>query len=395
MSARVSIAERGARLLVDTVRFVVRRRLLVSGIGLVALLLVTFSYVAVGALGINPVATTMAVRIQLEQSGGLLANQDVTVRGIPVGRITAINLTEDGVEAVTAIKSDVRIPLDSPVHVSGLSAAGEQFLDFRPGHGGGPFLTNGSVIDKEQTSITVSLPQIIDDSRGALAQLDTDKLNALFSELRVSPAAPEKLAAIFDGASFLASTLAGVLPETVSLLRTSQTVLTTFADVSPGLLRTSMNLQGILAGVNRMDPGFRTLVDRGNGQLALIDEFIATNRENVVQLLGNLTSVSQLLYQRIPALENLWRPDHGPLIDRISSIMHDGGIWGIGQAYPRYACDYNLPRHPPTQADFPEPYLYTYCDNPDPSVLIRGARNAPRPPATTPPVPHRTTTRTR
>lgn len=103
----------------------------------------------------------------------------------------------------------------------------------------------------------------------------------------------------------MASTLAGVLPETVSLLRTSQTVLTTFADVSPGLLRTSMNLQGILAGVNRMDPGFRTLVDRGNGQLALIDEFIATNRENVVQLLGNLTSVSQLLYQRIPALENL------------------------------------------------------------------------------------------
>ena len=40
----------------------------------------------------------------------------------------------------------------------------------------------------------------------------------------------------------------------------------------------------------------------------------------------------------------------------------------------------SLPRRPPSQADFPEPYRYTYCDNADPSVLVRGARNAPRPP---------------
>ena len=52
----------------------------------------------------------------------------------------------------------------------------------------------------------------------------------------------------------------------------------------------------------------------------------------------------------------------------------------IGDPYPRYGCDYNLPRPPSSQADFPEPYRYTYCANPDPSVLIRGARNAPRPP---------------
>ena len=35
---------------------------------------------------------------------------------------------------------------------------------------------------------------------------------------------------------------------------------------------------------------------------------------------------------------------------------------------------------PPSRPDYPEPYLYTYCDNPDPAVLVRGARNAPRPP---------------
>ncbi|WP_236734129.1 MlaD family protein [Mycolicibacter kumamotonensis] len=344
------------------------------------LLVVAFGYVAVGAVGVNPVRKNITVRVLLNESGGLLANQDVTLRGIPVGRVTAIKLTDHGVEAVAAINAATRIPRNSPVHVSGLSAAGEQYLDFRPEHGGGPFLTDGTVIGAEQTTIPMSLPRIIDDSRGALAQLDPQKLNALFTELRVSREGPQKLAAIFDGASFLAATLDGVLPQTVSLLRNTQVAFTTLTDTSPGLRETTVNLHHILGGIGTMDGGFRTLVDQGSGQLGTIDDLIAGNRENIVQLLGNLTTLSQLLYLRIPALQNLWRPDHEPLIDRISTVFHDGGIWGIGDVYPKYRCDYNLPRRAPSQADFPEPYRYTYCNNPDPSVLVRGARNAPRPP---------------
>jgi hypothetical protein len=210
--------------------------------------------------------------------------------------------------------------------------------------------------------------------------VDPKRLGALFGELRVSRQGPQKLAAIFDGSIFLSSTLDGVLPQTVSLLRNTRVVFGTFDDMAPGLRRTSVDLQKILSGVNKMDGGFRTLIDNGSGQLADVDNLLADNRENIVQLLGNLTTLSQLLYLRIPALQDLWRPDHESLVDRISSIFHDGGLWGIGEAYPKYRCDYDLPRRPPSQADFPEPYRYTYCNNPDPSVLIRGARNAPRPP---------------
>lgn len=380
MTTTANPAESSARLVVDLVRAVAKRRILVSCTGLGLVLVVAFAYVAIGGLGINPARTTIAVRVLLPESGGLLANQDVTLRGIPVGRVKSVNLTDKGVEAVAAINSGVRIPQDSPVRVSGLSAAGEQYLDLRPKHGGGPLLTDGSVIDERQTTIPVSLPRIIDDSRGALAQVDPTKLAALFGELRVSHEGPQKLAAIFDGAIFLSSTLDGVLPQTVSLLRNTRVVFGTLDDVTPGLHRTSVDLQNILGGVNKMEGGFRALVDRGSGQLADVDNLIADNRENMVQLLGNLTTFSQLLYYRIPALQNMWRPDHESLIDHLSTIFHDGGLWGIGEFYPRYRCDYNLPRRPSSQADFPEPYRYTYCDNPDPSVLIRGARNAPRPP---------------
>jgi len=380
MTASANPAEWAARLGVDLVKAVAKRRNLVSVIGLAVILVIAFGYVTIGALRVNPARTKISVRVLLPESGGLLTNQDVTLRGIPIGRVTAINLTDKGVEAVASIKADARIPRDTPVRVSGLSAAGEQYLDFRPQHGGGPFLADGAVIGEDQTTIPVSLPRIIDDSRGALAQLDSKQLNTLFGELRVGPDGPKKLAAIFDGTIFLSSTLSGVLPQTVSLLRNTQVVFGTLGDVAPGLRRTTADLHKVLGGVHKMDGGFRTLVDRGAGQLADIDNLIADNRENMVALLGNLTTLSQLLYLRVPALQNMWRPDHGSVLDHFASIFHDGGIWAIGDIYPKYRCDYDLPRRPPSQPDFPEPYRYTYCNNPDPSVLIRGARNAPRPP---------------
>ena len=67
------------------------------------------------------------------------------------------------------------------------------------------------------------------------------------------------------------------------------------------------------------------------------------------------------------------------VLDAIGSVMHDNGLWATGDIYPRYACDYGTPRRPPSSADYPEPYLYTYCTDDHPGVLIRGAKNAPRP----------------
>ncbi len=356
------------------------RKTLMSCLGLVGTAVVALAYISLSGLGINPVESTMSVRVMLRESGGLLANQDVSVRGIPVGRVQSVQLTDDGVEAIATVDSAVRIPRDSPVRVSGLSAAGEQYLDFRPEHNDGPYLSDGAVIKQGQATTPVSLAQIIDHSRGALAQLDATKLTAMFNELRVGRDGPKKLAAIFDGASLLASTLDSVLPQTVSMLRNTKVVFGTLSDVEPGLLHTSSNLDQILGGVNEMDGGFRTLVEQGNPQLANVDNLLADNRQSIVQLLGNMTTVSQLVYMRIPALQNLFRPDRDSVIDRVSSIMHDGGIWGVGDLYPKYRCDYGLPRLPPWQPDFPEPYRFTYCNNPDPSVLVRGARNAPRPP---------------
>ena len=99
----------------------------------------------------------------------------------------------------------------------------------------------------------------------------------------------------------------------------------------------------------------------------------------MVQLLGSLTTTSQLLYLRVPALNALFPNYRTSVLDALGSVMHDNGLWATGDIYPRYACDYGTPRRPPSSADYPEPFLYTYCRDDHPGVLVRGAKNAPRP----------------
>jgi virulence factor Mce-like protein len=376
------VAERSARLVVDGVRAASARRITVAVIGLILTVVIALGYILIGSLRINPARSTITVHVVLPQSGGLLAQQDVTLRGVPIGRIAAVQLSGDGVTAVADIDADVKVPKNSAIRVSGLSPAGEQYLDFRPEGDDGPYLADGDTVAEKQTAVPVPFYQLVGNAEGALNQVDPAKIEAMTKELGVGPQAPEKLAALVDGGAFLITTLDSVLPETVRTLRNSRTVLTTLADVGPGLSTTSIDLQGILSGVNKMDGGYRKLLDTGREPLTQLDNVIADNSDTMVQLLVNLTTVAQLSYVHVPALKALFPgpEQRGSMIDAVSSIFHDGGVWVIADVYPRYTCDYKLPRHAPSQADFVEPYRYTYCDNPDPAVLVRGARNAPRPP---------------
>jgi virulence factor Mce-like protein len=377
------VAERSARRVVDAVRAAASHRITVAVIGLILTVVIALGYVVFGSLRVNPARSTIAVNVLLPESGGLLAQQDVTLRGVPIGRVASVQLTGRGVTAVADVDSGVLVPKDSTVRVSGLSPAGEQYLDFRPDSDRGPYLGDGDTIGEDRGSVPVPFSELVSNAEGALNQLDPDKIAAITSELGVGPQSPEKLAALIDGGTFLISTLDSVLPQTVRVLRNSRAVLTLLADVGPGLTDTSQNLRATLAGVNRMDGGYRRLLDTGRAPLTQLDHILADNSDTMVALLGNLTTIAQLSYVRLPALNALFpgTDQRGSALDALASVIHDdGGIWVIGDIYPRYTCDYDLPRHPPTQADLPEPYRYTYCANPDPSVLPRGARNAPRPP---------------
>ena len=382
MSNASSAIERPARLVVDAVRALAGNRIAVSVTGLALALVAALVYLVGGSLNINPLRSTITVQVLLRDSGGLMPGQDVTLRGVHVGRVDSVQFSDTGVAASADIDSDIPVPQNSKVRVSALSPAGEQYLHFVPPAAGGPALKDGATISENQTSTPVTLSQLLGDADGLVKQLDPAKLKVITDELRVSNQGPAKLQALLDGGAFLITTLDSVLPETTSVIRTSRTVLTTLADFNHGMRHASQNMQSILRGVDSMDGGFRRLVEHGREPLTTLDQIIADNSDTMVKLLGNLTTTGQLMTARMPALNEIFKSTtrSGSSIEDLTSVIHDNKVWVIVDIYPRYSCDYNLPRPPAAVPDYPEPYLHTYCTNPDPSVLVRGARNAPRPP---------------
>lgn len=369
-----------SRFIVRSVRAGYRRKNLLSSLALLMTLVLATGYLLVGALRVNPARSTYQITIALPDSGGLLTNQDVSVRGIPVGRIEALRVTGSGVEAVANIDSSVRIPAASPVRVSGLSAAGEQYIDFEPSSNTGPFLSAGSKVSQDQATTPIPMATLLADADGMLAQTDPRKLDLVKRELSLTGEGPQKLTDLVDGGTFLLSTLDSVLPETVSLLKSSRVVLTMLSDVDNGLVTTTANLDKVFKGVNPMIGGYQRLLDQGPGMLSAVDGIFDDNSDVMVGLLGNLVTTAQLLYVRVPALNALFPDYRGSLLEALSTTIREKGLWATGDIYPRYTCDYGTPRRVPSAADYPEPFLYNYCRDTDPSVLIRGARNAPRPP---------------
>lgn len=365
--------------IVGLVRFGYRRRAWLSALALVMTLVVATAYLLFGALQVNPFASSYRLTVELPQSAGLLPDQDVTLRGVQIGRVERLDITPGGVNAVVNVKSAVQIPTSSAVRVSGLSPAGEQYIDFVPEEQTGPFFADGAVIGQDRATVPVSLAELLANADGALAQADTEKLELIRRELGLSEAGPQKLADIVDGGTFLLSTLDSVLPETSSLLRTSQVVFTLVADKNAGIDVASDNLTESFAGINRMRDGYRRLTDQTPGVLNNVDNLFLDNSDTMVQLLGNLSTTSRLLYLRVPALNALFPKHRTSVLDALGSAMHDGGLWGTAEVYPRYTCDYGTPKLPPSAADYPEPFMYTYCRDDHPGVLVRGAKNAPRP----------------
>jgi phospholipid/cholesterol/gamma-HCH transport system substrate-binding protein len=117
-------------------------------------------------------------------AGGVASNQEVTYRGVQVGRVGEMTLIEDAVRIEMIIKSAYPIPRDGTrARVLFKSAVGEQFIDLLPDHAGGPTFRNGDQIPLEMTSIPVQIEDLLRELDAVLQSIDPAALGSLIHEL--------------------------------------------------------------------------------------------------------------------------------------------------------------------------------------------------------------------
>jgi phospholipid/cholesterol/gamma-HCH transport system substrate-binding protein len=126
------------------------------------------------------------VKVELERAGELYRAGNVTYRGVQVGKVSKVQLTDTGVEAVLSLNSGVDIPADLTASVHSTSAIGEQYVDLVPRSGKGPVLKNGDVIPQDRTTLPPNINSLLAAVNRGLTAIPRENLKTVVDESYVA-----------------------------------------------------------------------------------------------------------------------------------------------------------------------------------------------------------------
>ncbi|MCH9734054.1 MAG: MCE family protein [Actinomycetia bacterium] len=366
-------------------RFIRTQLIVFVIVGMVGVAVMFFGYMRVPMLlGIG----RLIVTVELPASGGLYHFSNVTYRGVQMGRVTAVTLTETGAEATLSLDRSPKIPADLEAHVRSVSAVGEQYVDLLPRTDSGPYLEDGARIPVADTSIPQPVGPMLDQLSALVKSLPKDRIPDLLDEtfLALDGAGPD-FGSLLDSLSTLSEDAGGVSDQMRTLVDDSGPLLESQAETTDAIRTWARSLSGITGQVVQNDPQIRTLLQNGPGFAQEVSQLLDQVKPTLPILLANLTTVSQLLVTYNPALEQLLVlfPSVIAVNQSVSPPGNPTGIpsgdFALTIADPP-ACTVGF--LPPSQWRSPEDETSIdtpdglYCKLPQDSPMnVRGARNYP------------------
>lgn len=151
----------------------------------------------VGCLLVGAMAVAAFLSLQLGMLSGLRGHTDVTTRiadaaglevgasvsiaGVKVGTISALDLDHDVAVATLALDPSRGIAKDAKVRVRARSLLGEKYLELTPGTRGGPALVDGDAIVCEGTQVEID--ELVARMAPMLDRLDLDAIQRVVDTL--------------------------------------------------------------------------------------------------------------------------------------------------------------------------------------------------------------------
>lgn len=334
------------------------------------------------------------VTVDLPQAAGLYPRANVTYRGTEVGIVKDVTLSDTGVQAVLALRSDIKIPSALQAEVHSVSGVGEQYVALLPRNDTSPPLKDGDVIPVDDTQVPPDINDLLNATNVGLQAIPNDAVKTVIDEsaTAVSGLGPE-LARIVKGSTQLAIDAQKNLDPWMALIDNARPVLDSQADTAPEIRSWAAHLASITDQLRTHDDAVASLITHGGPAAEeareLIDQLIPT----LPILMANLVGINDVAIVYQPAIEQLL-----VLLPQGTAGMQASILANMHSKldYKGSYLSFNLqPNNPPpcltgflpaqqmrspALVDFPErPAGDLYCRTPQDSNLfaVRGAKNYP------------------
>ncbi|MFB6942368.1 MULTISPECIES: MCE family protein [unclassified Streptomyces] len=247
------------------------------------------------------------VTVQLPRTGGLYTHSNVTYRGVSVGRVGPIELTDDGVEAELRIENDAPpVPDSLKAVVANLSAVGEQYVDLRPTRTGGPYLANGSVIDQADTTVPAPVTNVLTSVNDLAGSVDPESLRTVVDEFGTAfEGRGDDLQVLLDTGSDFVQAADDALPVNTRLMADGETVLRTQAEQGKALKGFASGAEQLAAELKGSDNDLRRLIAVAPDATGQISGLLRDLDPSFGVVVANLLTTSEVAVTRQRGLEEL------------------------------------------------------------------------------------------
>jgi phospholipid/cholesterol/gamma-HCH transport system substrate-binding protein len=324
------------------------------------------------------------------ESGGIFEGAEVSYRGVTVGRVADMRLTDRGVDVYLDIDDDRdSIPDDTRAIVANRSAVGEQYVDLQPQTDEQPFLREGSQIPTAMTATPISSTKLLTDVDRTVNSVNKQSLQTVVGEMGAAfNGTGEDLGRMIDTSNSFIRTADANFDITTALLQDSNVVLSTQLDKASAIKSFARDLSLFSDTLVASDRDLRTVIENGSATANQLRRFLQENKVDLGELLNNLVTTGEVTYQHLDAAEmllvlypyvvaggyvvpakdpqtGLYDAHFGLILQEEPAVCHKG-YEGTDKRGPHQRRD----REMNTQA---------HCAEPGATTSARGAQHAPRP----------------
>ncbi|MFL6062971.1 MAG: MCE family protein [Marmoricola sp.] len=247
------------------------------------------------------------VHAHFAQSGGIFVGAEVTYRGVGIGRVSDMELIDNGVDVVLDIdKSHDKIPADTLALVGNKSAVGEQYVELDPKSDNGPYLKNKSVIAPEDTAVPVSTTEILTNLDKMVNSVPQGSLRTVVDELGAAfQGTGPDLARIIDTSNEFIAAANDNFDVTTALIKDGNTVLATQADKGSAIKSFARDLALFSGTLAANDTQLRALIDNGSATANELRTFLEQNQVDLGSLINNLVTTGNVIVKYLPGIRQI------------------------------------------------------------------------------------------
>lgn len=275
------------------------------------------------------------VTVRLSDGGGIFTDAEVTYRGVPVGRVGAMNLTPDGVDVALNIDdSAAAIPADARAVVADRSAVGEQYVDLRPLRDGAPYLGDGATIAQRDTALPPPVSTVLENLDTLTSSVPLSSLNTVVDQLYDASAGyGPSLATLLDTGGKFTRAAADDLPSTEQLIDDSQTVLATQDDEKAAIEQFGTDVEALASRLQRSNGDLDDLISVTPSAADQVAELLRETGPSLGELLANLVTTSDVAVTRQGALAEALSVTPQALADGSTVINRNGVAFGMSLTF--------------------------------------------------------------